>query len=75
MRLREKGLLEKFNIAQHAYEEGPRVVWDKARILEIESNYRHRECTESAHMTCLKTPISQPSSISLPSGSPLSSMS
>jgi hypothetical protein len=35
--LRE-GLLEKSKLAQHAYEEGHRVGWDAARILEIESN-------------------------------------
>jgi predicted GIY-YIG superfamily endonuclease len=31
------GLLEKSILAQHAYEEGHRVGWDKASILEIES--------------------------------------
>jgi hypothetical protein len=29
-------LLEKSKLAQHAYEEGHRVGWDDARILEIE---------------------------------------
>jgi hypothetical protein len=37
------GLLEKFKLAQHAYEEGHKAVWDKARILEIESNNGHRK--------------------------------
>jgi hypothetical protein len=46
MRLREhwhsleEGLLEKSKLAQHAYEEGHRVGWDDARILEIENNSR-----------------------------------
>jgi hypothetical protein len=31
----KKGLLEKSKLAQHAYEEGHRVSWDEARILEI----------------------------------------
>jgi hypothetical protein len=30
-------LLEKSKLAQHAYEEGHRVGWDDARVLEIES--------------------------------------
>jgi hypothetical protein len=48
VRLREhkhnlrKGILEKSKLAQHAYEEGHRVGWDEARILEIESNSRYR---------------------------------
>jgi hypothetical protein len=40
---------------------GHRVVWDEAWILEIESNRRHRKYRESAHMACLRNPISQPS--------------
>jgi hypothetical protein len=37
------------------------LAWDEARILEIESNIRHRKYKESAHMVCLTNPISQPS--------------
>jgi hypothetical protein len=48
-------------LAQHANEEGHRVGWDEARILEIESNSRYRKYKESAHMACLTNPISQPS--------------
>jgi hypothetical protein len=58
--LRE-GLLEKSKLAQHAYEEGHRVGWDEARILEIESNSRYRKYKESAHVTNLTNQISQPS--------------
>jgi hypothetical protein len=36
-----------------------RIVWDEARILEIECNSRHRKYKESAHY--LKTLIGQPS--------------
>jgi hypothetical protein len=56
----EEGLLEKSKLAQHAYEEVHRVVWDEARIWEIESNSRHRKYKESAHVACLITRISQP---------------
>jgi predicted GIY-YIG superfamily endonuclease len=57
----KEGLLDKSKLAQHAYEEGHRVGWDKARVLEIESNSRYRKYKESAHTACLTNPISQPS--------------
>jgi hypothetical protein len=44
-------LLEKSKFAQHAYKEGHRVIWDEARILEIENNSRYRKYKESAHIT------------------------
>jgi hypothetical protein len=55
----KEGLLEKPKLAQHTYEAGPRVIWDEARILEIESNSRHRKYKGSAHMACFKNSISQ----------------
>jgi hypothetical protein len=67
LRLREhrhnlkEGLLEKSKLAQHAYEEGDRVFWEEARILESESNSRYRKYKESANVACLTNPISQPS--------------
>jgi hypothetical protein len=39
----KEGLLEKSKLAQHAYEEGHRVGWDEAVILEVESNSRYRK--------------------------------
>jgi hypothetical protein len=45
----KEGLLEKSKLAQHAHEEGLRVIWDEARILEVESNSRHRKYKESTH--------------------------
>jgi hypothetical protein len=57
----QQGLLEESKLVQHAYEEVHRVGWDDARILEIESNSRYKKYQESAHMTCLTNPISQPS--------------
>jgi hypothetical protein len=43
-----EGHIEKSKLAQHAYEEGHRVIWDEARKLEIESNSRYRKYKESA---------------------------
>jgi hypothetical protein len=56
----KEGLLEKSNFA-YVYEEGHRIGWDEARILEIESNSRYGKYKESAHMACLTNLISQPS--------------
>jgi hypothetical protein len=64
----QQGLLEKSKLAQHAYEEGHRVGWDDARVLEIESNSRYRKYKELA---CLINPISQPSLDSSPIWIPL----
>jgi predicted GIY-YIG superfamily endonuclease len=70
----QQGFLEKSKLAQHAYEEGHRIEWDGARILEIESNSRYRKYKESAHMACLTNPISQPVWTFPLSGSPSSAM-
>jgi hypothetical protein len=56
----KEGLLEKSDLVQHAYKEGHRVIWDEARILEIENNSRHRKYKESARVACSKNLISQP---------------
>jgi predicted GIY-YIG superfamily endonuclease len=67
VRLREhrhnlkEGLLEKSKLVQHAYEEDHKVMWDQARVLEVESNSRFRKYKESAHIACSTNPISQPS--------------
>jgi hypothetical protein len=60
------GLQEKSKLVHHAFEEGHRVVWDEARILEIESNSRYRIYKELAHMACLTNSTSQPSLDSSP---------
>jgi hypothetical protein len=57
----KEGLIEKSKIVQHAYEEGLRVGWDEARILEIESNSRYGKYKELAPVVCLTNPIRQPS--------------
>jgi hypothetical protein len=63
--------LEKSKLAQHAYEEDHRAVWDKARVLDIENNSRFRKYKESAHMACSTNPISQPSLVISPIWIPL----
>jgi hypothetical protein len=70
----KEGLLEKSKLARHAHQEGHRIICVEARILEIESNRRHRKYKESAHMAWLKTWLASPVQISLPSGALLSSM-
>jgi hypothetical protein len=56
-----QSLLEKSKLAQHAYEEGHKICWTKARVLQINPNTRYRKYKESAHMCLLDHPISQPS--------------
>jgi hypothetical protein len=36
----KQGILKKSKLAQHAYEEGHRVIWDEVGILENKSNSR-----------------------------------
>jgi predicted GIY-YIG superfamily endonuclease len=45
----KEDFLEKSKLAQHAYEEGHRVGWKEARILETASSSRYRKCKELAH--------------------------
>jgi hypothetical protein len=52
--------LEKSKLAQHAYEEGHRICWKGAKVLQIESNTTYRKYKEAAHMSLLDHPISQP---------------
>jgi hypothetical protein len=67
----KEDLLEKSNLAHHAYEEGHRVGWNEARILKIESNNRYRKYKESTHVACLINLISQHSLDIYPIGIPL----
>jgi predicted GIY-YIG superfamily endonuclease len=55
----KEGLLEKSKLVQHVYKEGHRLIWNEARILEIESNSRYRKYQESSHMVCLTNSVSQ----------------
>jgi hypothetical protein len=70
----QQGLLEKLKLAQHAYEEGHRVRWDDARILEIESNSRYRKYKESAHWHAKPIQSANPVWTFLLHGSPSSIM-
>jgi hypothetical protein len=47
--------LEKSKLAQHAYEEGHKICWN-----DVKSNTTFRKYKESAHMSLLDYPISQP---------------
>jgi hypothetical protein len=58
---------------KHAYEEGHKICWNEAKVLHIEPNSTYRKHKQSAHMSLLDHPISQPSmDISPTSGLPLS---
>jgi hypothetical protein len=56
-----QGLLQKSKLAQHAYEEGHKICWNKARVLQTEPNNTYRNYKESGHKCLLDNPISQPS--------------
>jgi hypothetical protein len=76
VRLREhkntfkEGLLDKYRLAQHAYEEDHKVDWDGARILSFEENII-RKYKESVYMSWEGNSISQPSLEFSPIWSPL----
>jgi hypothetical protein len=55
-----QGLLEKSKVAQHAHEEGHKVCWKEAKVLQIEPNTTHRKYRESAHLSLIQHPIRQP---------------
>jgi hypothetical protein len=52
-------LLEISKLAQHAYEEGHKISWKEAKLLQIEPNTAYRKCKESAHVSLVNHPISQ----------------
>jgi hypothetical protein len=51
-------LFEKSKLAQHAYEEGHKICWKEAKVLQIEPNIIYRKYKESVHMSLLDHPIS-----------------
>jgi hypothetical protein len=55
-----EGLLGKSKLAQHAYEDGHKICWNEAKVLQIEPNTTHRKYKESAHMSLIDHPFSQP---------------
>jgi hypothetical protein len=56
-----QGLLEKSNSGQRVYEEGHSICWEEAKGLQTEPNTTYRKYKESAHMSLVDHPISQPS--------------
>jgi hypothetical protein len=56
-----QGLLAKSKSAQHEYEEGHKICWNEAKVLQIESITTYRKYKESAHMSLIDYPISRPS--------------
>jgi hypothetical protein len=56
-----QSLLETSKLAQHVYEEGHKICWKEAKVLQIEPNVTYRKHKESAHMSLVDNPISQPS--------------
>jgi hypothetical protein len=54
------GLMEKFRLAKHAYEEGQRIQWIEDKAVLIDANNICRKYKEAAHMACIMSPVSQP---------------
>jgi hypothetical protein len=48
-------------VLQHGYEEGHKICWTEAEVLQIEPNATYRKHKESAHVSLVDQPISQPS--------------
>jgi hypothetical protein len=45
-----QGLLEKSKLGQHAYEEGHKICWKEAKVLQMEQNTIYRKHKEFAHV-------------------------
>jgi hypothetical protein len=56
-----QSLLEKSKLAQHAYEEGHKICWEKAKVLQIDPNTTYRKYKEFALMSLVAHLFSQPS--------------
>jgi hypothetical protein len=52
-----QGLIEKLKLAQHAYEEGHKICWNEAKVLQIAPNTTYRKYKESAQMSLVDHPI------------------
>jgi hypothetical protein len=55
------GRLDKSKLAKHAYEESRGICWTEVKVFQIETNTIYRKYKESAHMSLVDHPISQPS--------------
>jgi hypothetical protein len=47
--------------AHHPYAEGQKTLWKEAKVSQTEINTTYRKYKESAHMSLINHPISQPS--------------
>jgi hypothetical protein len=56
-----QGLLEISKLAQHEYEEGHKIFWKEAKVLQIEPYTSYRKYKTSAPMSLVDHPISHPS--------------
>jgi hypothetical protein len=65
--------MEKSKLAPHACDEGHRIIWKEAVVLQIESNYMWRKCKDLAYVTCAHQPVSQSSLETSPVWTPLGS--
>jgi hypothetical protein len=45
-----QGLLKKAKLAQRAYEEGHKICWKEAKVVQVEPNTIYRKYKESAHV-------------------------
>jgi hypothetical protein len=52
-----QGLPEKSKLAQHAHEEGNKIHWKQAKVLQIEPNTTYRKYKETVHMSLVVHPI------------------
>jgi hypothetical protein len=57
----KQGLLEKSNIVQHACEEVLQICYKETKALQIEHNNTFSKYRDSAHMSLVAHPISEPS--------------
>jgi hypothetical protein len=49
-------LLRKSKLVQHGYEEGHRLCWKEAKVLQIESNTTYRKYKETAYVSLVAQP-------------------
>jgi hypothetical protein len=56
-----QGVVQKSELAQHAYKKGHHMSWKETVVLKIELNNACRKYKESAHMARVVYPIIQPS--------------
>jgi hypothetical protein len=57
-----QGVIEKSRLAQQAYEEGHKICWKRAKVLQIGTNTTYTKYKESSRMSLVDHLISQPSS-------------